>query len=132
MLSERVNVLFLGPTLTSAPLYSSTNELRSLVKKLYRREKHFYFYFLDSLEFNTVLQRTIYKAVIFLPLIQYCIIIRADFLLQLHSLEQPALSLFHPIISHLVYFLGEHLGADFPDILHIGDDQHSAIYNHSE
>jgi len=27
---------------------------------------------------------------------------------------------------------GEHLGADLPDILHIGDDKFSAIHNHSE
>lgn len=36
------------------------------------------------------------------------------------------------VIFHLIDFLGEYLGADVPDILHIGDDQHSAIYNHSE
>lgn len=39
---------------------------------------------------------------------------------------------FHPITARLVSFPGKHLGADFPDILHIGDDQHSAIHNHSE
>lgn len=31
-----------------------------------------------------------------------------------------------------ISFPGEHLGADLPDILHIGDDQYSAIHNHSE
>lgn len=41
------------------------------------------------------------------------------------------LSLFY-YLSCLISSQGEHLGADFPDILHIGDDQHSAIYNHSE
>ena len=30
-----------------------------------------------------------------------------------------------------VVFLGEHLGADLPDVLHTGDDQHGAIHNHS-
>lgn len=42
-----------------------------------------------------------------------------------------------PLTGSLTYFSsisfpGEHLGADVPDILHIGDDQYSAIYNHSE
>ncbi|TKS78470.1 Potassium channel subfamily T member 1 [Collichthys lucidus] len=33
--------------------------------------------------------------------------------------------------NHISQLQGEHLGADVPDILHIGDDQHSAIYNHT-
>ena len=38
---------------------------------------------------------------------------------------------FLSLSRHDFVFPGEHLGADLPDVLYTGDDQHGAVHNHS-